>query len=186
MRLRKCRTVFILLLLLFVAGCSRVTVETDDGTGVCPEGAVHQGVYLDDVPIAIPPSGVPGWREEAQKHMTSFFELLESFRTENGGKPFMYHNDLAFCADVRAKEVPVVFSHTRPNEEPFWLRLVTEDYPVSAEIFAKKGNSAEEAMKAFMDSAAHREILLNPAYQYVGIAVYKHEDVWYWVAMFGE
>ena len=176
--------VLLILLVVFgVAGCGRVKVEIDDGTGICPEGAEHEGSYFDDLPITI---NQPLRDNETEEKLSQFFEQLQTYRMENGANALRYNDEIALFADARAKEVSSVFSHTRPNEEPFWLKLLSDDEPVMAEVFARNGNSAEEVMAAFTASAPHRDILLNSSYHSVGLAVYKRDNVWYWVAAFGK
>ena len=81
---------------------------------------------------------------------------------------------LAQAADIRAKEVIVSFSHTRPDGRKFAtvLEELNVSYSMAGENLAAGQRTPAEAVKAWMDSKdGHREALLEKDFKHVGIGV---------------
>lgn len=94
----------------------------------------------------------------------------------------IWSSELAAAAEVRAKEITTVFSHTRPDGSDWWT---VNEKVVYGENLAKCYQSADDVMKAWMASPEHKDNILYPGYTKIGIAVYKVGEQWYWAQEFG-
>ena len=83
----------------------------------------------------------------------------------------IYYN----CVERRAEECTMVWSHTRPNGKSYFD--VYTEYPIIAgfkavgENLGKTFVSAEQIVKALMDSEPHRRNILYPEYTDVCVAI---------------
>jgi uncharacterized protein YkwD len=74
------------------------------------------------------------------------------------------------------------FSHTGPDGSSFVDRIVAAGFPFTVEVgevlaMGSQGWPADEVVGAWMDSAPHREQLLNPAYTRAGLeCAFTHEN----------
>ncbi|MBO5210229.1 MAG: hypothetical protein J6B68_12955 [Lachnospiraceae bacterium] len=93
-----------------------------------------------------------------------------------------WNSELAAAAEVRAKEITTVFSHTRPDGSNWWT---VNEKAVYGENLAKGYQSADDVMKAWMASPEHKDNILYPGFTKIGIAVYKVDGQWYWAQEFG-
>lgn len=110
------------------------------------------------------------------------YEKLNQERKAIGLPELVWDDELAEAAEIRAEEIAVVFSHTRPDGSEWWT---TNEKAVYGENLAKGYQSAEEVMKAWMASPEHKDNILYPSYKKIGIAVYKADGKWYWAQEFG-
>ena len=110
------------------------------------------------------------------------FWQVNRARREVGLTDLVWSDELAGAADIRAKEISASFSHTRPNGSEWWS--VNEDI-VYGENLARGYQSADGVMKAWLESAEHKDNILYSGFQSIGIAVYKVDGKWYWVQEFG-
>ena len=95
---------------------------------------------------------------------------------------------LCNCASVRAKEIAISFSHTRPNGTSCFTVLgeVGVNYTACGENLAKGQTSVTDAMNSWMNSSGHRENILSSKHDYnsFGCACYTVGGVNYWVQEF--
>jgi uncharacterized protein YkwD len=76
------------------------------------------------------------------------------------------------------------FSHTSQDGRTFADRILAAGYPrPAAENIAKGQRSADEVMRAWMNSKGHRANILNC--EYVAIGVGLDTRGWYWTQDFG-
>ncbi|MCD8018678.1 MAG: CAP domain-containing protein [Clostridiales bacterium] len=108
-------------------------------------------------------------------------------RKKNGLTKVKESTILSSIAMQRAKELSVSFTHGRlgRSEKVFsMMRKLNsgEGYTwVAYENIARKGNTAQAAVKSWMNSSSQREILLNEDVQYIGVGCYRSGGVYYWV-----
>lgn len=91
------------------------------------------------------------------------------------------------AAGVRAREIQISFSHTRPDGRDFSTALseAGASYRASGENIAYGQRSAEQVMDVWMNSAGHRANILNPGYSRIGIGHVKDSrGVDHWVQLF--
>ncbi len=162
--------------------------------------------YADGSSLAVPPGGYEDWhdwfadefnrlhsratvsREEAvAAHIN---ETIEEYRQEviklvneereKAGLPALYADEKAMeYAQVRAQEILVSFSHTRPNglKKPFEeIGAVNENISI--------GQTSEGVMKAWMESPGHRANILNDDAFAIGVGCYWSGAGYYWTQEF--
>ena len=108
---------------------------------------------------------------------------INEIRRENGLPDLQWSEELSQAAAVRAEEASQLWSHTRPNGQPY--NSVNDE--VMGENLAKNYPDAESTVEAWMNSDSHRAILLDKEFKTVGISVVETEDGQkYYAADFGE
>lgn len=80
------------------------------------------------------------------------------------------------AAAIRVQELPVLFSHTRPDNSEWY----TVNPDTMGENLYKSGNVGDgtpnEIVRMWMNSESHRELLLDPGFTSIGIAYYVTSD----------
>lgn len=118
-------------------------------------------------------------------------EIINEERADRGLSPLKLDEKLCEAAEIRAKELPVLYSHTRPDESKWYTVFDEVDfcYAYAAENIAYTEGSlstCEYVMEMWMNSKVHRENILNTSGSLIGIACYKKGNFTYWVQNFGE
>lgn len=90
--------------------------------------------------------------------------------------------ELTRAARVRAGEIAVKFSHTRPDGSA-WSTVSAAAY---GENIAMGQQTVDKVMAAWMTSQGHRENILRPSFGSIGVAAYRVDGVMYWVQLFGK
>ncbi len=117
--------------------------------------------------------------------------LVNIERSNHGLKPLKAIYLLDQASLVRAKETTSLQAHQRPDGRS--VSSVLSDYGLSfrymGENLAFGSRTPQEAVKDWMNSVSHRENILNPNYEYMGLGhVYVSEDsnyyYDYWVQLF--
>jgi len=90
-----------------------------------------------------------------------------------------WSDSLAATAQVRAKEIVVSFSHTRPDGSAWYTAGSS-----MAENIAKEQSSSDGVMQSWMASTGHAANIMNPAYTQMGVASYCVDGTYYWVQEF--
>lgn len=115
--------------------------------------------------------------------------LTNSERAKRGLNPLTLDENLtrvadAHCADMISRGF---FDHTNPDGKSPFDRLASEgiEYRLAGENIAAGQKNAADAVKDWMNSDAHRQNILNPAFKSTGISV-RHggEHGTYWVQEF--
>ena len=126
------------------------------------------------------PSDEPGEDTSNQQDETSqeddalaVIQLVNKEREAAGQEPLEVDEDLMQLAQIRAKELPKKFSHTRPDG----TEVVDLGY---GENIARGQSSASEVMKDWMKSEGHRYNILWDQYHSIGVA----RSGSYWVQVF--
>ncbi len=109
-------------------------------------------------------------------------EELNNVRTEYLLDSLVIDESLNCAAEVRAEEISVCWSHTRPDGLPW--------YSVNPDIMYGENlahNYLEPTMvvDGWMHSPSHREIMLSKNYKTIGIKVFYKNNVPYVAAEFG-
>ena len=107
--------------------------------------------------------------------------LVNQKRQENGLAPLSWNKTLAKAADVRATEIVVSFSHTRPDGSEWWSAGAQTQM---GENLAFGQTSATEVVEAWMKSSTHRGNILSSSYSVIGVSCYYCNGVYYWAQEF--
>lgn len=113
-------------------------------------------------------SGVPLSGTTETDLSGSILKEINSYRVANGLNELTWSTELKDCAAVRAEEITVLWSHTRPDGSDWYT--VNENI-MWGENLAKGNGSANAIVTAWKNSPSHNENLLNASFKYVGISV---------------
>lgn len=139
----------------------------------------------DDVGDDITPTPAP---VNAEAMASEVIRLTNIERAKAGRSALIYNAGLQKAAMIRAREISVKFSHTRPNGEDSSTALyeagVGHD---SGENIAAGQRSPELVVKAWMNSQGHKLAMLNKDNLYIGVGFYQDADGrYYWVQNFAD
>lgn len=126
-------------------------------------------------------SGTAG-STEADKVIT----LVNQYRAANGVSSLKKHTLLTKAAEIRAKELKQLFSHTRPDGTSCFTAVSPDyHYYYLGENIAAGYPDADSVMNGWMNSPGHRANILNKNYTEIGVAVFEYNGYKYWVQIFG-
>ena len=129
-------------------------------------------------------------RQNSEKVSDNFarevLELVNIERAKEHLKPLKLSKNLNHYAQIRAKEITKKFSHTRPSGYSCFT-VIPKPYLTVGENIAAGQRSSKEVVQAWMDSPGHRENIMNPKFEELGMGYlylpnsqYRH----YWVQLF--
>lgn len=128
------------------------------------------------------------WRQESEvkKFPAEVLRLVNLERAKVGLQPLKFAEDLKASALIRARELPIKFSHTRPNGLKCFTAMPQIGH-LLGENLAGGQTFPKQVVQAWMDSETHRANILNKSFREIGIVYYyqssskyKH----YWVQHF--
>ncbi|WP_082195525.1 S-layer homology domain-containing protein [Bacillus testis] len=109
-------------------------------------------------------------------------ELTNVERTKQGLKPLILNVSLNKVAHEKAEDMKRnnYFSHTSPTYgSPFdMMKKFGISYMAAGENIAKGQVSPEEVVKAWMNSAGHRQNILNPSFTEMGAGYVGPQNIW--------
>lgn len=129
----------------------------------------------------------------AEKERKAMLRLINKERKARGRSSVRLDDMLNQAANVRARELTELFSHTRPNGHSCFSILNNGKYKMlywaAGENIAAGQVNAEEVMEDWMNSPGHRENILRKNYDRVGIGYYYNSSApyryhYYWVQIF--
>jgi len=115
---------------------------------------------------------------------SGMLSLVNAERANYGLHPLVWSHSLTESARIRASEITVLFSHTRPDGRA-WN---TVGNSVNGENIAARQRTIEIAFRAWMESPSHRENILSHDFRSIGISGVHSpstEHTYYWVQLFG-
>lgn len=117
---------------------------------------------------------IPNYTEE--QFAEEIFRLSNIERAKAGKPLFQHHTELQKAAMQRAKELSILFSHTRPNGKN--NNTISGEFDVGCLEGENIGGATtpEEMVKAWMKSDGHRWELLDYSSRYLGVGVHKCAD----------
>lgn len=124
--------------------------------------------------------------EIAAQYAEEVLALVNEERRQRGRSPLKLSWTLMDAAAVRAEELTVSFSHTRPNGESCTSMIEDGAYTVGENIAAGYA-TPEETVAQWMESPGHRANILNEDYTELGVGYFYREDSeyrHYWVQLF--
>lgn len=106
--------------------------------------------------------------------------LTNKERKKAGLEPYETHDTAMEFAQIRAEELAVKYSHTRPNGDS------TGDYGqyTFGENIAYGQKTPEEVVGDWMASPGHRSAIMSSEDEYFGVGVYKSGGTIYWTQEF--
>jgi uncharacterized protein YkwD len=115
--------------------------------------------------------------------------LTNEKRVANGRSRLKTDSDLMDAAAERAKELSVVFSHTRPNGKDCFSIFKEYDIPNRAaaeNIFESSFSdfSGEQAVQGWMSSTGHRSNILTRDFTHLGVGTFTVDGNHYAVQLF--
>lgn len=110
------------------------------------------------------------------------YNLINSYRQENGLDILIWDDTLYEYAKIRASEASIKWSHTRPDGTS-WKGMDPGTF--QGENLAKGYDTAQDAVNAWMDSQGHKENILRGSFTRTAIAFYNAENGWFWCQTFG-
>ena len=120
-------------------------------------------------------------------------ELVNEERTRNGLQPVKFYvfAPVQKAARIRAGELRQKFDHVRPNNSQWYTILDAQNinYSAAGENIAHASSlKPEEVMQLWMNSPEHRDNILNPSYNMIGVgcAWSPSLNVFTWVQIFLE
>lgn len=129
-------------------------------------------------------------REEEQWEIEHYaegtLELVNEARAEEGLPALTLDPDLVEAAEIRARELSELCSHTRPDGSS-WSTIIDEytSYFFGGENIAS-GGAVGSRIQGWLNSPGHRKEILNDKVQYYGAAAYVDENgSTFFVQLFG-
>lgn len=125
-------------------------------------------------------------REDANNFPMEVLRLVNLERARVGALPLKFAKDLSSSAYVRAKELPIKFSHTRPDGSKCFTAMPQIGHMLG-ENLAGGQSSPQQVVQAWMDSKTHRENMLNKNFTEMGVVYYYQNNSkykHYWVQHF--
>lgn len=113
------------------------------------------------------------------------FDLINAQRSGAGLTVLEWDDNLAAAAQIRAGELEVSFSHTRPDGSRG--ADITGVAPCGENLASTKGSfsTAENVVRKWTKSGAHSENILCADYTKAGVALYQASNgTVYWVVLF--
>ncbi|MCL1880750.1 MAG: CAP domain-containing protein [Oscillospiraceae bacterium] len=118
---------------------------------------------------------------------TEVVRLANIERENRGLSPFtVASDDMIMAANLRAREITVYFSHTRPNGTSWTTTLIENNIPhtTAGENLAWGQRTPAEVMQGWMNSRGHRENILNPNFGRIAVGAVQYNGRFYWVQLF--
>lgn len=107
--------------------------------------------------------------------------LVNQARAEAGVGALTWSAELEEVAKIRAQELPIKYSHERPDGTYFWA---ISELP-QAENVARGYISSQSVFNGWMSSTqGHREQILDGNWTQIGMACYSDGNSYFWVQLF--
>lgn len=123
-----------------------------------------------------------------QNYAQAVLDLVNKERVKRGVNPLVLSEDICQKADIRAKELTVLFSHTRPDGRDCFSIFGSKQGKIyGGENIAAGSSTPEAVVNQWMSSPGHRENILNGKYRYLGVGYAydgSSEYAHYWVQLF--
>lgn len=134
-----------------------------------------------------------GAKKEAEADPVSVEVLgyINDYRAENGLSPLAFDETLLKAAQTRAAELTENYAHERPNGTSWFTVLddLAYSYATAGENIAwteGKLSTPATVSRSWINSAPHRENILNDDFEVTGIASVRVGNTTYWVQLFAK
>lgn len=131
--------------------------------------------------------------EPTENEITNYYvrvlELVNIERAKVGARPLRITDDLQRAADIRAKELTILFSHDRPDGSKCFTVLGRKRNGGLGENIAAGAETPEDVVDGWMNSPGHRRNILDKNFKELGVGYCYDENgvggyVHYWVQIF--
>lgn len=112
----------------------------------------------------------------------TILDKVNQIRTSYGLSTLRYDASLENASSVRASEITVKFSHTRPDGSDWYT--VNEDL-VYGENLAEGYKTADDVVDAWMASPEHKANILKSDYTTMSVSMTSKDGRNYWAQEFG-
>lgn len=155
------------------------------------EPSVPQSPVIQETPVVpevpnIPE--VPTTSSSLSSEEAEVVRLVNIERSKLGLPAFKISNELSNVARLKSQDMAMknYFSHTSPTYgSPFeMMKQFGISYKMAGENIAKGYFSAQSVVNGWMNSSGHRENILNPGFQTIGVGAYTLNNTIYWTQMF--
>ncbi|MGN1124059.1 MAG: CAP domain-containing protein [Eubacterium sp.] len=109
-------------------------------------------------------------------------ELVNEIRSKNGLSTLVMTKKLEDAAMLRAAELTVFLSHTRPNGQKY--NTAFEWTVSSGENIAMGQETPEQVINDWMNSSGHKSNILEPSFNSIGVGCFEYDGGIYWVQNF--
>ena len=160
-----------------------------NGGRMLANGYTPDGYYVDGTGVYRPGVGTTqsggqnSSQLSAEQLENQVVELVNRERTKRGVRPLETNEYMAHTANVRVKELEILFSHDRPDGSSFSYAF-PEDTDNWAENIASGQTTPEEVMEFWMNSPEHRKNILNPELTSIGVGYSNKNGTPKWVQCF--
>lgn len=115
--------------------------------------------------------------ESTHSYAEQVVKLVNEERTKAGLPALQMDVSITAAANVRAREIKQLFSHTRPNGSSFASVLQEQNisFRGAGENIAWGQKSPEQVMHGWMNSSGHRANILNKSFKKIGVGYYQDE-----------
>jgi Cysteine-rich secretory protein family len=107
-------------------------------------------------------------------------ELTNKARMQLGGTELKPNTQLTSAAQAKADDMAKqqFFAHTAPDGTMAWdyIKQTPYSYEIAGENLAITNESAETVITSWMNSPSHKENIVNPSYQDIGIGIARYGD----------
>ena len=163
------KAVLFVIFTCFLAACSAVTVFAESGN---PEGVSAQAANDPD-------------RQKKEKIVS----LVNQERAKAGLKEVTIDETMMTGANIRAKEIQSLFSHTRPDGRDCFSVFtdlgISSNYRGENVLYASIC-SPETVMSGWMSSEGHKGVILDARFTRIGVGYFESSGIGYWVQIFAE
>ncbi len=177
-----------------------VWIDVTTGRAIAADSPQTTGAPAESVPIT---ANKPDEKQQ-EEYASEGFRLVNVERRKAGLTEVVWDDEFAACAQIRAAELVVKYSHERP--EPVsdgidWPQNTSGKGIYNApsvadeqciphewimENISKTGGGAERVMELWMDSAGHRRNILKESHVRCGVGVVIHDGVRHWALWFDD
>ena len=126
-----------------------------------PEGPLQGACCITNASGALEVWGLSEHSEDDKMLSNQIMDLINEKRKQVGVSALSYREDIAYAADLRAQESSKVWSHTRPNNTPYY----TVDNRIYGENLSKNYKTAKDIVNAWMNSETHKTNMLDGRYK---------------------
>ena len=157
-------------------------LENDPAEEVLDDGFLEiedEDTPLSDLPAEETPAEVDpyeGLDATQKKYVDEIVTLVNQAREKEGLQPLTLDPQLRKGAQVRAAECVKVFSHTRPDGTSYKTAIseagVVSNY--TGENVACGHSSAQQVVKAWLNSPGHKDNILNSNFTKIGVGLEKN------------
>lgn len=136
----------------------------------------------------IPASAATTEVTENLTEIQNVVELVNQERQKAGVAAVELDEELTEAAMIRAKEITVLFDHSRPDGSS-WSTVYDGFVGASGENIAYGTAGyydSAKVMNGWMNSSGHRANILSGSYTRMGVGVYTYNNYTYWVQLFSQ